>query len=253
VNPDEARRRRAENTVRLGKAKKEEHVNKRRMALLDDDEEEEGSSSMAATTTATAGNAITKGKVFTVHDIPRLIELIRSNDEALMFEAVSAFRKMLSKEDAPPIDQVIEAGLVEVFVRFLSSPNPKMVFEASWALTNIASGSSAHTAKVVESGAIPIFVQLLNHHDADVKEQAVWVIGNITGDSPHCRDIILASGALPTVLRNINHEARLSFVRNATWTISNCLRGKPAPPAEMVAQALPMLAELIYSEDTGES
>jgi len=61
--------------------------------------------------------------------------------------------------------------------------------------------------------------------------------------------LVLQSGALQPLLALCVPTARLTMLRNATWTLSNFCRGKPQPPFELVAPALPCLANLIFSKD----
>lgn len=56
---------------------------------------------------------------------------------------------MLSQERNPPLKEIIDAGLLSCFVDFLAlDEEPTLQFEAAWALTNVASGTSWHTQQV---------------------------------------------------------------------------------------------------------
>mmetsp|Transcript_11535 Transcript_11535/g.27665 ORF Transcript_11535/g.27665 Transcript_11535/m.27665 type:complete len:523 (+) Transcript_11535:157-1725(+) len=236
TNAQDARMQRVRNTVELRKQKTDEKL--KRLRNVGD---------------SGGGDALggAEASQLDVARLPEITQALYAPEDQTQEEATREFRKLLSIERNPPIQQVINAGVVPRFVEFLSKwQRPTLQFEAAWALTNIASGTSEHTHVCVERGAVPMFVQLLNSPNDDVREQAVWALGNIAGDSAKLRDLVLSHNALMPLLRQLDpNTTRISMLRNATWTLSNFCRGKPQPPFEQVKGALPTLASLIYSTD----
>ncbi|KAH6762502.1 importin alpha isoform 1 [Perilla frutescens var. hirtella] len=237
VDADEGRRRREDNMVEIRKNRREENLQKKRR---------EGIQQFPVPVEATTGIE----KKVQLENLPSMVASVWTDDASQQLEATSQFRKLLSIERSPPIQEVIQSGVVPRFVQFLTREDyPQLQFEAAWALTNIASGTSEHTKVVIDHGAVPIFVQLLGSPSDDVREQAVWALGNVAGDSPKCRDLVLGYGALGPLLAQLNEHAKLSMLRNATWTLSNFCRGKPQPMFEQTSPALPVLRQLIDSTD----
>jgi len=241
VDADEQRRRRSETTISLRKEKKGDQLAKRRMQMSD------SSNNLNA-----APHGMMLGDTSDIQ-ISEHTKNIYSDDPKKQLSSTVHFRRLLSIEKDPPIQKVIESGVVRRFVQFLQiDENPQLQFEAAWALTNIASGTSAHTNYVIDAEAVPIFIKLLKSPNEDVREQAAWALGNVAGDSVKCRDYVLKLGACNALLevsQTFTENSRLSTIRNATWTLSNLCRGKPAPPFEIVKPALPLLANLLFSQD----
>lgn len=183
------------------------------------------------------------------------MEKAKSPEPATQLAAVQAARKLLSSDRNPPIDALINSGILPVLVACLDrSDNPSLQFEAAWALTNIASGTSAQTQAVVQANAVPLFLTLLASQHQNVCEQAVWALGNIIGDGPVLRDYVINLGVVQPLLSFINPEIPISFLRNVTWVVVNLCRNKdPPPPVQTISEILPALNMLIHHSDINVS
>uniref|UniRef100_A0A7N6ADM3 Importin subunit alpha n=1 Tax=Anabas testudineus TaxID=64144 RepID=A0A7N6ADM3_ANATE len=230
------RRQRTEVVVELRKNKRDEHLLKRRNVPHEDiceDSDVDGDFKSQNTS------------------LEAIVQNATSDNQGVQLSAVQAARKLLSSDRNPPIDDLIKSGILPILVHCLDrDDNPSLQFEAAWALTNIASGTSEQTQAVVQSNAVPLFLRLLHSPHQNVCEQAVWALGNIIGDGPQCRDYVISLGVVKPLLSFISPSIPITFLRNVTWVMVNLCRHKdPPPPMETIQEILPALCVLIHHTD----
>jgi importin subunit alpha-1 len=164
VSVEAGRRRRGEIAIQLRKAQKEEGIAKRR--------------NVSNETHATTAEIPETSKV--AGDLMLALSDLMSGDSASQLRGTKEFRRALSVEKCPPVQQCIELGTINKFIDFLQRFDfPELQFEASWALTNIA--STEHTSVLINYGAVPHLVKLLTSPIPEVREQSAWCLGNIAG------------------------------------------------------------------------
>ncbi|OUC41305.1 Armadillo/beta-catenin-like repeat protein [Trichinella nativa] len=229
-NADELRRRRTDMSFELRKSKREDTLSKKRSIHVQSVEIDE-----ATTSVLRDGNGLLM-----------ILQNAQSPDPIVQLNAVQQ-----ASDRNPPIDDLIRSGILPVLVNCLGPHNsPELQFEAAWALTNIASGTSEQTKAVVHSGAVPLFLQLLQSPHMNVCEQAVWALGNIIGDGPHFRDYCIELGIIDPLLEFIKREVPIGFLRNVAWVIVNLCRSKEPPPSALtISKLLPALSVLVHHPD----
>ncbi|CAM9777915.1 unnamed protein product [Chrysoparadoxa australica] len=172
------------------------------------------------------------------------LEGLRKGGSGLL-EHVRKLREMLSLE-LPPIQDVIDGGGVEPLLRLLGNADDDLKLEATWCLTNMASGDTSQTRHVVEGA--PAFITFLACGNPLLQEQAAWALGNIAGDSPECRALLTANGAILPLTRLLSSQSP-DLARTAAWALSNLARGENTSADPFAAAGtLPLLVQLLQNE-----
>ena len=100
---------------------------------------------------------------------------------------------------------------------------------------------------------IDAFVHLLDSPQKIIVEQAIWGLGNIAGDGPKLRDFVIEAGAVDPIAELCElAQPGTSFLRNASWALSNMCRSKPAPDFNRIKRVIPSLAKVLQENNNTE-
>ncbi|KAK1587575.1 hypothetical protein Q3G72_014330 [Acer saccharum] len=160
--------------------------------------------------------------------LPKMEAGIISADHNEQLWAITQFRMLLSAECSPPIEEVIQSGVVPCFVYFLrSDDSPRLQFEAAWVLTNIASGTIENIRVLLAHNAVSKLTKLLVSPSDDVCEQAMWALINIANGTNDEIQAVIDAGVCPRLVEFLTHPSPFpsSIMKEACWTISNITAG----------------------------
>ena len=98
--------------------------------------------------------------------IGQFLQELSSPDAKMRCDGVSDIRKILSRENNPPIQIVLDSGVLEILVQIMEEPinpaNEYLMFQTVWALTNIASGTSEHVTALCDANVIPLVLRVMH-------------------------------------------------------------------------------------------
>jgi hypothetical protein len=77
---------------------------------------------------------------------------------------------------------LIDNNALPILLRCLDIPNPIIVRETCFALSNITNGTNSQLQIFLESNILPKIIPLIRSSNLEIRKEALWVIANIVNE-----------------------------------------------------------------------
>ena len=187
-----------------------------------------------------------------IRDFSKIINLFHSQNIDDKFKGLIGLRKLLSLEPNCPIQEIIDLKLVPELISLLDNPLYEFIYEATYCLCNIASGTEDQANTILIFGGIPKILNILDNQVEEIKSQTIWLVSNLVSNSAKIRDTLIEHKILDkilTILASTNNE---KYINLSTWCISNFFKVKPIPNYNICTRAFKIIARVVLI-DTKEN
>ncbi len=183
--------------------------------------------------------------------MPCLIRFLQFDDDvSLQVEAVGAIANIASSDTSDSSDHIrylIEAGVVPILIRLLSSLSDDIKALAARSLGNIAGNSEEYRDKVLAAGALPVLVETAENCTEQSEVTIVSALCNICRVRP-TPPLSAIEAALPLLARLLSSQAiRIAEEACSTFEIISATGGNLIIQAILRVGVIPQLIELLKS------
>ena len=160
--------------------------------------------------------------------------LQNSNNINEQYLGLVAIRKILSNKSNAPIQEIIDKGLVFLLITLLNHKFPEFVYEATYSLTCICSGTQDQSNTVVIKGGAKRFVQLCDAEYVEIQEQAILGLANLASDGVNLRDKLIELGALEKIRKYMSTTDSTSLIKSCLHALTCFCKGNTPPPSSLM-------------------
>ncbi|KAJ3018178.1 UNVERIFIED_CONTAM: hypothetical protein HDU68_011291 [Siphonaria sp. JEL0065] len=159
-------------------------------------------------------------RVLDLQVLPRIRQLLLNSNSLIQVDSPQTTNPTTTTAKAPTRQRNLRETLHH---NQNASDAITLQYEACWILTNIAAGTSAHTAAVVNHDFIPPLIHLLRSSSDLVRIQAAWALGNVAGDCREYSQILLDYGIMEPLLEVPRHiDGRRDRIMQARHVVEPC-------------------------------
>lgn len=93
--------------------------------------------------------------------VPRLVELLGSDEVSILTPALRAVGNIVTGNDAQT-QTIINCGGLHHLRALLSHKRLNIVKEAAWSISNVTAGNQDQIQQVIDAGILPVLIDVLN-------------------------------------------------------------------------------------------
>lgn len=153
------------------------------------------------------------------------IVLVRSGEEKSVEEGIKEIRRLMCLQKNAPVQDVIDYGLVPLFIALAHQEKEPLRAESAWILLNMCNGTTEQARHLIEKGLLRVIEYLLNFSQITLIENAVWSFGNIVAE-PTLISLVMSSGIIEKIIEVVGKIPSIELLKNAAWSFSNICRNK---------------------------